>query len=92
MLGELPLLSGSMNLRSSLRLAFCSQRPWLLDETIEATITGGLQMEKTWYDRVIESCALKSDLETLSNNDQTTVGHEGSGLSGGQCQRIVSIA
>ena len=40
---------------------------------------------------MIDSCCLQSDLDLLSDGDQTVVGERGINLSGGQRQRI-SIA
>ena len=34
------------------------------------------------YDRVIDACSLKSDLEMLSNGDETEIGENGINLSG----------
>ncbi|KAB1199137.1 ABC transporter C family member 3 [Morella rubra] len=45
-------------------------------------------MEKEKYERVLEACSLKKDLEILSFGDQTVIGERGINLSGGQKQRI----
>ncbi|PIM97152.1 Peptide exporter, ABC superfamily [Handroanthus impetiginosus] len=45
-------------------------------------------MDRQRYDRVLEACALKKDLEILSFGDQTVIGERGINLSGGQKQRI----
>ncbi|KAE8684245.1 ABC transporter C family member 7 [Hibiscus syriacus] len=40
------------------------------------------------YDKVLEACNLKKDLEILSFGDQTVIGERGINLSGGQKQRV----
>ena len=40
------------------------------------------------YDKVVEACALLSDLTQLAAGDQTEIGERGINLSGGQKQRI----
>ena len=43
------------------------------------------------YERVIESCSLRPDLDLMPEGDLTQIGERGLNLSGGQRQRI-SIA
>ncbi|WCJ33050.1 ABC transporter C family member 3 [Euphorbia peplus] len=45
-------------------------------------------MNRERYDRILEACSLKTDLEILSFGDQTIIGERGINLSGGQKQRI----
>ncbi|URE02964.1 ABC transporter transmembrane region [Musa troglodytarum] len=40
------------------------------------------------YDKVLEACSLKKDLEIMPNGDQTVIGERGINLSGGQKQRV----
>lgn len=45
-------------------------------------------MDKAKYQRVIQACSLKKDLELFSHGDQTIIGDRGINLSGGQKQRV----
>ncbi|KAK7839016.1 putative non-intrinsic abc protein 5 [Quercus suber] len=45
-------------------------------------------MERMRYERVLEACSLKKDLEILSFGDQTVIDERGINLSGGQKKRI----
>ncbi|KAH7524975.1 hypothetical protein FEM48_Zijuj06G0176200 [Ziziphus jujuba var. spinosa] len=55
---------------------------------IEENILFGKEMDREWYERVLEACSLNKDLEILSFGDQTVIGERGINLSGGQKQRI----
>ncbi|CAN6557715.1 unnamed protein product [Malus baccata var. baccata] len=85
-LGEVPKISGTLKLCGT--KAYVSQSPWIQSGNIEENILFGKQMDKESYDRVLEACSLKKDLEVLSFGDQTVIGERGINLSGGQKQRI----
>lgn len=85
-LGEMPKLSGTIKLCGT--KAYVSQSPWIQSGKIEENILFGKEMDREKYDRVLEACSLKKDLEILSFGDQTVIGERGINLSGGQKQRI----
>ncbi|GLA16574.1 hypothetical protein AnigIFM62618_003163 [Aspergillus niger] len=87
-LGELCFVSGYSYVRPHLRMAYCAQEPWLLNDTIRNNILGGRAMDSGWYQQVLEAVHLLPDLDSLSERDSTIIGHGGSRLSGGQRQRI----
>ena len=89
MLGEMKRVRGAMNLKG--KVAYAAQQAWIQNSTLQGNITFGKRFNKDLYDRVIESCALKQDLEMLPGGDQTEIGEKGINLSGGQKQRV-SIA
>ena len=43
-----------------------------------------MEMEREKYEKVLEACSLKKDLEILPFGDQTVIGERGINLSGGQ--------
>ncbi|KAL8209914.1 hypothetical protein R6Q57_006646 [Mikania cordata] len=86
MLGEVPKLSGKVKLSGT--KAYVGQSPWIQSGTVEQNILFGKAMDKERYEKVLEACDLKKDLEVLSFGDQTVIGERGINLSGGQKQRI----
>ncbi|KAG4112036.1 hypothetical protein ERO13_D13G138200v2 [Gossypium hirsutum] len=85
-LGELPKISGSLKLCGT--KAYVAQSPWIQSGKIEENILFGKEMDRERYDRILEACALKKDLEILPFGDQTVIGERGINLSGGQKQRV----
>ncbi|CAI0378890.1 unnamed protein product [Linum tenue] len=85
-LGEVPKISGTIELCGT--KAYVSQSPWIQSGKIQDNILFGQEMDREKYDRVLEACALKKDMEMFSFGDQTGIGERGINLSGGQKQRI----
>ncbi|KAJ8643116.1 hypothetical protein MRB53_004864 [Persea americana] len=85
-LGEVPKISGKIRLCG--RKAYVAQSPWIQSGKIEENILFGKEMDREKYERVLEACSLKKDLDILSFGDQTVIGERGINLSGGQKQRI----
>ncbi|KAF5815115.1 putative ABC-type xenobiotic transporter [Helianthus annuus] len=85
-LGEISKISGSVIVEGS--KAYVAQSPWIQSGKIEDNILFGKEMDRERYEKVLEACSLKKDLEVLSFGDQTVIGERGINLSGGQKQRI----
>ncbi|KAJ7014300.1 ABC transporter C family member 3-like [Populus alba x Populus x berolinensis] len=85
-LGEVPQISGTLKICGT--KAYVAQSPWIQSGKIEENILFGKVMDRERYERVLEACSLKKDLEILSFGDQTVIGERGINLSGGQKQRI----
>ncbi|KAK1662423.1 hypothetical protein QYE76_050582 [Lolium multiflorum] len=85
-LGEMPKLSGEVKACGT--MAYVSQLAWIQSGKIQDNILFGKEMDSEKYDRVLDSCSLKKDLEILPFGDQTVIGERGINLSGGQKQRI----
>nr|CAD7413218.1 unnamed protein product [Timema poppensis] len=69
-------------------IAYVPQQAWIQQSTLKDNITFGKNLDTALYDRVIEACALKSDLQILPGGDETEIGEKGINLSGGQKQRV----
>ncbi|KAH7165601.1 P-loop containing nucleoside triphosphate hydrolase protein [Dactylonectria macrodidyma] len=85
-LGETYIEGGSVTRPKD--VAFASQSAWLQNDTIQGNILFGSPMEKVRYERVIEACCLWEDFKELPERDFTTVGENGTSLSGGQKARV----
>lgn len=85
-LGEISKISGSVKVEGS--KAYVAQSPWIQSGTIEENILFGRDMDRERYEKVLEACSLKKDLEVLSFGDQTIIGERGINLNGGQKQRV----
>eukprot|EP00615_Pteridomonas_danica_P016667 CAMPEP_0114389062 /NCGR_PEP_ID=MMETSP0102-20121206/8404_1 /TAXON_ID=38822 ORGANISM="Pteridomonas danica, Strain PT" /NCGR_SAMPLE_ID=MMETSP0102 /ASSEMBLY_ACC=CAM_ASM_000212 /LENGTH=1694 /DNA_ID=CAMNT_0001546829 /DNA_START=606 /DNA_END=5690 /DNA_ORIENTATION=+ len=70
------------------KVAFCSQEPWILNQTLRENILFGDEYDEVRYQQVIEACALQTDIESLLDGDNTEIGERGLNLSGGQKARV----
>jgi len=69
-------------------VAFVAQIPWIENASIRDNILFGLPYNEYRYNKVIEVCALKKDLEMLTDGESTEIGANGINLSGGQRWRV----
>jgi len=79
-------ISGHVTLHGS--VAYVTQQAWIQNMTVRDNILFGLPFEEDRYQIVLETCALKPDLEILTDGDQTEIGEKGVNLSGGQKLRM----
>lgn len=54
--------------------SYCSQSPWVVNETLRGNILFGREYDQARYDRVIECCALLDDISVLPAGDMTEIG------------------
>ncbi|KAJ5704274.1 multidrug resistance-associated protein [Penicillium malachiteum] len=86
-MGETALLEGRVRVNAA-RVAYCSQMPWILNDTVRNNIIGGADIDDKWYDFTLQVCCLKDDLQRIPGGDTFRCGSNGVALSGGQKQRI----
>ena len=84
--GDMRKTQGKVTMGAS--RAFCPQYAWIQNATVKDNILFGRKMDRDWYDRVVDACALRPDLEILPAGDLTEIGERGITLSGGQKQRL----
>ncbi|CAI6361980.1 unnamed protein product [Macrosiphum euphorbiae] len=85
-LRELSLSKGSISVHGV--VSYASQQPWLFAGSVQRNILFGLPMDRNRYNKIIQVCALKTDLDQFPYGDRTIVGERGISLSGGQRARI----
>lgn len=81
-------LATSVNWIIPSAIAFVAQIPWIENASIKDNILFGLPFDDRRYNKVIEVCALKKDLEMLADGEGTEIGANGINLSGGQRWRV----
>ncbi|KAE8555903.1 hypothetical protein EYB25_000601 [Talaromyces marneffei] len=69
-------------------IAFVAQIPWIENASIKDNILFGLPFDEKRYNKVIEVCALRKDLDMLNDGENTEIGANGINLSGGQRWRV----
>ncbi|KAJ1668229.1 hypothetical protein EV178_000574 [Coemansia sp. RSA 1646] len=70
------------------RVAYAPQQPWIMNGTLRDNILFGLKYNESFYNRIVDACALRPDLDILSAGDMTEIGEKGINLSGGQKARV----
>ncbi|XP_047908890.1 multidrug resistance-associated protein 1 isoform X5 [Anser cygnoides] len=85
-LGEMEKLEGTVQRRGS--VAYVAQQAWIQNDSLQENILFGANLNRSYYELVLESCALLPDLAQLPKGDQTEIGERGINISGGQKQRV----
>ncbi|KAJ2774929.1 hypothetical protein IWQ57_000607 [Coemansia nantahalensis] len=85
-LGDMIKCSGTVEVCGS--IAYVPQQPWIMNATLRDNILFGHRFDQAFYDRVVDACALRQDLDMLPAGDMTEIGEKGINLSGGQKARV----
>nr|UYV50462.1 YCF1 [Agaricus brasiliensis] len=85
-IGDMNRREGSVSVKGT--VAYAPQNPWIMSATIRENILFSHEYDETFYNLVIEACALLPDLALLADGDMTEVGEKGITLSGGQRARL----
>ena len=72
--GEMERLSGSVCVKGS--VAYVTQEAWIQNNSLRENILFGRKMNEKNYKKVIETCALKADLDILPKGDETEIGEK----------------
>jgi ATP-binding cassette subfamily C (CFTR/MRP) protein 1 len=79
-------MNGQINTVGS--IAYVPQRAWIQNVTLRDNILFGKKYNEKIYNKVVDGCAMVSDLKDFPAGDMTEIGENGINLSGGQKQRI----
>nr|XP_015925337.2 multidrug resistance-associated protein 1 isoform X1 [Parasteatoda tepidariorum] len=85
-LGELYKMYGSVDLKGN--IAYVPQEAWILNKTLKENILLMKSMKEDKYNKILDLCCLRPDLDILPSGDETEIGEKGVNLSGGQKQRV----
>ncbi|KAK0391440.1 hypothetical protein NLU13_0941 [Sarocladium strictum] len=86
-LGETPQADGNVTMNTT-SVAYCDQTVWLQNQSIRANVIAYSPFDSAWYSSVIEAAALRHDIQSWPDGDETIVGSNGALLSGGQKRRV----
>uniref|UniRef100_A0A8C3KYW3 ABC-type glutathione-S-conjugate transporter n=1 Tax=Chrysolophus pictus TaxID=9089 RepID=A0A8C3KYW3_CHRPC len=86
LLGDLEKMDGCVTMKGT--AAYVPQQAWIQNASVEDNILFGKEMDETWFNRVVDACALQPDLESFSAGQKSEIGEKGINISGGQKQRI----
>jgi ABC-type multidrug transport system fused ATPase/permease subunit len=89
-LGEMYLRSGTIKMDASCHksIAYCDQRPWIVNATVKENILFGSVFEEAKFERALRAAAMEDDLKMLPDGLNTEIGERGINLSGGQKARV----
>ena len=57
-------------------MAFVPQQAWIQNDTLRNNILFGRDFDEQKYNKVLEACTLKPDLEILAAGDMTEIGEK----------------
>lgn len=86
-LGEMSLQSGTLSAVKDKKIAYCDQRPWIVNATVRDNITFGSDLDEERLKRAIYVAAMEDDLKILQGGIMCEIGERGINLSGGQKAR-----
>lgn len=72
--GEMNKISGSVNVSGS--VAYVPQQAWIQNLTLRNNILFNRAYDRTFYEKVLDACALRQDLESLPAEDMTEIGEK----------------
>ncbi len=73
-LGGTRKVAGTVELRG--KVAYAAQQPWIVNATVRDNVLFGCPYDAEKYNKVIEACAMISDLKVLPSGDLTEIGEK----------------
>ncbi|KAJ7583390.1 ABC transporter type 1, transmembrane domain-containing protein [Mycena floridula] len=77
-IGDMTRREGELLIQGS--VSYAPQNPWILSATVRENILFSHEYDETFYNLVVEACALGPDLALLPQHDLTEVGEKGGHL------------
>lgn len=88
LMGEMILREGNVMMKANQSLAFCDQRPWIVNATVRENIVFGQEYDNDRMQQALQVSALQDDLRLFAAGIDTEIGERGVTLSGGQKARV----
>ncbi|CAG2107605.1 unnamed protein product [Medioppia subpectinata] len=85
-LGDMIKTDGIVNMNGT--IAYVPQQAYIMNTTLKSNILFSKEMDRKKFDKVLDACALRPDLDILPGGEETEIGAKGINLSGGQKQRV----
>jgi ABC-type transport system involved in cytochrome bd biosynthesis fused ATPase/permease subunit len=82
-LGEMFLKSGKIYMSENATIAYCDQRPFVVNATVKNNVLFDLPMNEQKFNEVLDVTCLKDDIKILTQGINTEIGERGITLSGG---------
>lgn len=57
-------------------MAYVPQQAWIQNATLRDNILFGKSFDESKYNKVLDACSLRTDLEVLSGGDMTEIGEK----------------
>eukprot|EP01038_Epipyxis_sp_PR26KG_P009325 gene9325-12563_t len=86
LLGEMQITKGNVQLDGT--VAYCDQRPWILNDTLRNNVLFGIPYDEERFDMALYAANLGDDIKVLPGGINTQIGERGINLSGGQKARV----
>ena len=67
-----PLRAGSVRVHGS--VAFCDQRPWILNDTVQGNVLFGHEYDEARFDAALYASSLEDDVTILPGGVNTQIG------------------
>ena len=72
LLGEMSVTKGTVEVNGS--VAFCDQRPWILNDTVQNNVTFGLPYDESRFDNALHNSCLEDDITVQPGGINTQIG------------------
>lgn len=87
-LNEMYLRSGSIKIAGDNSIAYCEQRPWIINATVKDNILFNKEYDEAKFQSALYQASMLDDIKILTDGIYTEIGEKGINLSGGQKARV----
>lgn len=88
LLNEMYTVNGSIQMPSKSKIAYCSQEPWIVHESLLSNIIMDNDHNDDKINKLLNLTKLEHDISMLQEGIMTEIGDNGVNLSGGQKSRV----